>query len=57
MIIIGELINASRKTISAAIEAQDADAIGQVAKNQSNAGADYIDINTGIFVGREPPIP
>jgi 5-methyltetrahydrofolate--homocysteine methyltransferase len=54
MIIIGELINASRKAIGAAIEAQDADAIGQVAKNQSDAGADYIDVNAGIFVGQEP---
>jgi len=54
MIIIGELINASRKAIGAAIEAQDADAIGQIAKNQSDAGADYIDVNAGIFVGREP---
>jgi drug/metabolite transporter (DMT)-like permease len=32
MIIIGELINASRKAIKAAIEAQDAAAIQQVAK-------------------------
>ncbi len=30
MIIIGELINASRKAIKAAIEAQDAEAIQQV---------------------------
>ncbi|MCP3954877.1 MAG: methyltetrahydrofolate cobalamin methyltransferase [Desulfobacterales bacterium] len=54
MLIIGELINASRKVIGAAIEAQDTDAIGQVAKNQADAGADYIDVNAGIFVGREP---
>ena len=54
MIIIGELINASRKAIGAAIEAQDADAIQQVAKDQSEAGADFIDVNAGIFVGKEP---
>jgi len=54
MIIIGELINASRKAIGAAIEAQDADAIGQVAGDQSEAGANYIDVNAGIFVGKEP---
>jgi len=53
MIIIGELINASRKAIAGAIEAQDADAIGQVAKNQSDAGANYIDVNAGVFVGQE----
>jgi 5-methyltetrahydrofolate--homocysteine methyltransferase len=54
MIIIGELINASRKAIGAAIEAQDAAAIQQVAKDQDAAGADYIDVNAGIFVGKEP---
>ncbi len=54
MIIIGELINASRKALGAAIEAQDADAIQQVAKDQAEAGADFIDVNAGIFVGKEP---
>jgi len=54
MIIIGELINASRKAIKAAIEAQDVDAIQKVAKEQAEAGADYIDVNAGIFVGKEP---
>ena len=54
MIIIGELINASRKAIKAAIEAKDAAAIQQVAKDQAEAGADYIDVNAGVFVGQEP---
>ncbi|BBO71663.1 methyltetrahydrofolate--corrinoid methyltransferase [Desulfosarcina alkanivorans] len=54
MIIIGELINASRKAIKAAIETQDAAAIQQVATDQADAGADYIDVNAGIFVGKEP---
>ncbi len=54
MIIIGELINASRKAIKAAIETHDADAIQQVAKDQAEAGADYIDVNAGIFLGQEP---
>jgi 5-methyltetrahydrofolate--homocysteine methyltransferase len=54
MIIIGELINASRKAIKAAIEAQDAAAIQQVAKDQAEAGADFIDVNAGVFVGKEP---
>lgn len=54
MIIIGELINASRKAIKAAIEAQDAAAIQQVAKDQAEAGADYIDVNAGVFMGKEP---
>jgi 5-methyltetrahydrofolate corrinoid/iron sulfur protein methyltransferase len=54
MIIIGELINASRKAIKAAIEAQDAAAIQLVAKDQAAAGADFIDVNAGVFVGKEP---
>jgi 5-methyltetrahydrofolate--homocysteine methyltransferase len=53
MFIIGELINASRKAIAAAITARDATAIQQVAKDQAAAGADYIDVNAGVFVGRE----
>ncbi len=54
MIIVGELINASRKAIKAAIEKQDQDAIAQIAKDQSAAGANYIDVNAGVFVGQEP---
>lgn len=54
MIIIGELINASRKAIKAAIEAKDTEAIQKVARDQAEAGADYIDVNAGIFVGKEP---
>jgi 5-methyltetrahydrofolate--homocysteine methyltransferase len=54
MKIIGELINASRKAIAAAIEAGDSEHIQQVAKDQAAAGADYIDVNAGVFVGEEP---
>ena len=54
MIIIGELINASRKAIGAAIEAQDAAVIQKVAQDQAEAGADFIEVNAGIFVGKEP---
>ncbi len=53
MIIIGELINASRKAIAAAIEASDSDSIKQVAADQAENGADYIDVNAGVFVDRE----
>ncbi len=54
MIIIGELINASRKTIGQAIEAMDSAAIRETAQAQAEAGADYIDVNAGIFVDKEP---
>ena len=53
MLIIGELINASRKAIATAIENQDKTAIQQAASDQFEKGADYIDVNAGIFVDKE----
>ncbi|MFO8048658.1 MAG: methyltetrahydrofolate cobalamin methyltransferase [Desulfosudaceae bacterium] len=53
MIIIGELINASRKAVGAAIKAEDAGTIADLARQQHEAGADFIDVNAGIFVGKE----
>lgn len=53
MIVVGELINSSRKAIAAAIEAKDVAAIQKIAKDQLEAGANYIDVNAGIFVGKE----
>ncbi len=53
MIIVGELINASRKPIAEAIKNNDASYIQQVAKDEHMAGASYIDVNAGIFVGEE----
>lgn len=54
MIIIGELINASRKAVGVHIENQDAAAIKKIAKDEFECGANYIDVNAGIFVGKEP---
>lgn len=54
MLVVGELINASRKAVGEAIRAQDADYIRKLAKDQFEAGANYIDVNAGIFVGKEP---
>ncbi|MBW1979778.1 MAG: methyltetrahydrofolate cobalamin methyltransferase [Deltaproteobacteria bacterium] len=54
MLIIGELINASRKSIAAHIENQDVEAIQKAAREQFAAGAHYIDVNAGVFVGKEP---
>ena len=53
MIIIGELINASRKAVAGYIETQDSTSIGRLAKDQFNAGAHYIDVNASAFVGKE----
>jgi cobalamin-dependent methionine synthase I len=53
MLIVGELINASRKSIAGYIEAKDGAALQRVAKDQFEAGAAFIDVNAGVFVGRE----
>ena len=53
MIIVGELINASRKAIAAAIEAGDRAALEKVAQDEAQAGATYIDVNAGVFVDKE----
>jgi cobalamin-dependent methionine synthase I len=53
MLIVGENINTSRKRIGEAVEKQDAQFIAQVAKNQADAGAHFIDVNAGTFVNRE----
>ncbi len=54
MIIIGELINASRKAVAAAIETGDTDTIQKLAVDQAEHMANYIDVNAGIFVDKEP---
>ena len=54
MIIIGEKINSTLKAIRPAIENYDAEAVADLAKRQYEAGADFIDINAGMFVEDEP---
>ena len=53
MIIVGEKINTSRKTIAEAVEKRNADVIRKIARQQAKAGADYIDVNAGTFLDRE----
>ena len=53
MIIVGELINSSRKRIHQAILDRDVTFIQNVAKTQADAGADYIDVNAGTFLEKE----
>lgn len=53
MIVVGELINASRKAIGEAILNKDVETIQNIARDQAEAGADYIDVNAGIFVDEE----
>jgi cobalamin-dependent methionine synthase I len=53
MLIIAERINTSRKYIAQAIVSQNVAFIQDEARAQDLAGADYIDVNAGTFVGEE----
>ena len=53
MFIVGELINASRKTVAEAISARDSQTLARLAVAQVEAGAHYIDVNAGVFADRE----
>ncbi|MCX7923391.1 MAG: methyltetrahydrofolate cobalamin methyltransferase [Clostridia bacterium] len=54
MIIVGEKINSSLKSIRAAIENSDSVFIQELAKKQYEAGATFIDVNAGTFLNDEP---
>jgi 5-methyltetrahydrofolate--homocysteine methyltransferase len=54
MLIVGERINSSRKAIQPAIENRDVRLIQEIARQQEEAGAAYIDVNAGTFVSSEP---
>lgn len=53
VLIVGELINTSRKAIKEAVAARDAASIQQIALEQEKAGANYIDVNCGTLVYEE----
>jgi 5-methyltetrahydrofolate--homocysteine methyltransferase len=53
MIIVGERINTSRKKISEAVANRDIDFIVKAARDQAEAGADFIDVNAGTFLEEE----
>lgn len=54
MIIIGEKLNSTLAAIRPAIENYDRETIADVAKRQVQAGADFVDINAGMFIHEEP---
>ncbi|KUO50703.1 MAG: methyltetrahydrofolate--corrinoid methyltransferase [Desulfitibacter sp. BRH_c19] len=56
MLIVGELINTSRKDIKPAVENRDAAYIQKIAKEQVEAGANYVDVNCGTQVFNEPEV-
>ena len=53
MIIIGELINGSRKRVKQAIAERDGDYIAKLAKSQADRGASFIDVNPGTVGEKE----
>jgi 5-methyltetrahydrofolate--homocysteine methyltransferase len=48
------LINASRKDVREKIGTKNIDAVAGLASAQYQAGADYIDVNAGVFGDKEP---
>ncbi|UMZ73615.1 methyltetrahydrofolate cobalamin methyltransferase [Natranaerofaba carboxydovora] len=56
MLIVGEKINTSRKSIKEAVENKDDEFIKKVTKDQKEAGAHYIDVNCGTFINNEPEL-
>lgn len=53
MLIVGELINTSRKAVKEAVAARDTAFITELAKKQAAAGATYLDVNCGTMLEDE----
>lgn len=53
MLIVGELINTSRKAVKEAVMARDAEFIRDLAQKQAAAGATYLDVNCGTMLDDE----
>ncbi|MHC4437494.1 MAG: methyltetrahydrofolate cobalamin methyltransferase [Planctomycetota bacterium] len=53
MLVIGEKINSTRKKVKQAIAARDKAFLEKLAIDQVNAGAEYLDVNTGAFPSEE----
>lgn len=51
MILIGEKVNATRSSVKKAIIDHDGDVLARLIRKQSEAGADYIDLNAGVGTG------
>ncbi len=53
MLIIGELINATRKPIREAVLSKDKDYLQDLARKQDEAGAHYLDVNVATGTGKQ----
>ncbi len=56
MLIVGELINSSRKAIHENLEKQNIEYLLDIARKQAEAGADYIDINCSTMMDKESKV-
>ena len=56
MLIIGELINSSRKKIKENMEKRDAEYFKDLAKKQVEAGANYVDVNSSTMMEKEQEV-
>jgi 5-methyltetrahydrofolate--homocysteine methyltransferase len=56
MLVVGERINSTRKTIHQALETGDETALLGEATSQWAAGADYLDVNTATVLDGEPKL-
>ena len=56
MIIIGELLNSTRKKVRQAMADKDKAYIQELAQKQEAAGASHLDVNAGAFAEREPEL-
>ena len=54
MLIVGELINTSRKAIKEAVEEGNIEYLKGIAAEQVKAGASYVDVNCGTLIDKEP---
>ncbi|HNT36975.1 MAG TPA: methyltetrahydrofolate cobalamin methyltransferase [bacterium] len=53
MLIVAENINTSRKQVAPLVENKDKDAIQDIARKVTEAGAGFVDVNCGTFVSQE----
>ena len=56
VLIVGELINTSRKLVMENVERRNAEYIRDIAKRQVEASADYLDVNCSNVLDGEPEI-
>jgi len=49
MIVVGEMINTTRKRVESAVRDRDGDSIRSLARAEAEAGAQYIDLNAGTL--------